>query len=69
MLDKKLIQLNLELATADYIVHSIHAFTIHAMLLILSKGILYARNSRLVNDKLVLVEVVHVKYHLGTTYI
>lgn len=52
VLDKKLICITLELATADYIVHSIHAFTIHAMLLILSKGILYARNSRLVSDKL-----------------
>ena len=52
MLDKKLICITLELATADYIVHLIHAFTIHAMLLILSKGILYARNSRLVSDKL-----------------
>jgi photosystem I P700 chlorophyll a apoprotein A1 len=32
--------------------HIIHAFTIHVALLILSKGILYARNSRLVSDKL-----------------
>ena len=32
--------------------HHIHAFTIHIALLILSKGILYARNSRLVSDKL-----------------
>ena len=52
VLDKKLICITLELATADYIVHSIHAFTIHVALLILSKGILYARNSRLVSDKL-----------------
>ena len=52
MLDKKLICITLELATADYIVHSLHAFTIHVALLILSKGILYARNSRLVSDKL-----------------
>jgi photosystem I P700 chlorophyll a apoprotein A1 len=52
VLDKKLICITLELATADYIVHSLHAFTIHVALLILSKGILYARNSRLVSDKL-----------------
>ena len=52
VLDKKLICITLELATADYIVHSLHAFTIHVALLILSKGILYARNSRLVGDKL-----------------
>ena len=31
---------------------NLHAFTIHVALLILSKGILYARNSRLVSDKL-----------------
>ena len=40
------------MGTADFIVHHIHAFTIHIALLILSKGILYARNSRLVSDKL-----------------
>jgi photosystem I P700 chlorophyll a apoprotein A1 len=40
------------LGTADFMVHHIHAFTIHVALLILSKGILYARNSRLVSDKL-----------------
>lgn len=50
--DKKLIRISQELGTADFIVHHIHAFTIHLALLILSKGILYARNSRLVSDKL-----------------
>ena len=52
MLDKKVIRITQELGTADFIVHHIHAFTIHIALLILSKGILYARNSRLVHDKL-----------------
>lgn len=52
MLDKKVIRITQELGTADFIVHHIHAFTIHVALLILSKGILYARNSRLVHDKL-----------------
>ena len=52
ILDKKLIGDRGELGTADFIVHHIHAFTIHLPLLILSKGILYARNSRLVSDKL-----------------
>ena len=33
-------------------VHHIHAFTIHVSVLILAKGLLYARNSRLVSDKL-----------------
>jgi photosystem I P700 chlorophyll a apoprotein A1 len=41
-----------ELGTADLIVHHIHAFTIHVALLIFGKGILYARNSRLMSDKL-----------------
>ena len=53
MLDKKVIRITTgqELGTADFMVHHIHAFTIHIALLILSKGILYARNSRLVSDK------------------
>ena len=52
-----------ELGTADFIVHHIHgslpsfivhhihAFTIHTALLILLKGTLYSRSSRLVSDK------------------
>lgn len=49
MLDKKIIRITQELGTADFIVHHIHAFTIHVTLLILSKGVLYARNSRFVS--------------------
>lgn len=52
ILDKKLIRITQELGTADFLVHHIHAFTIHVALLILSKGILYARSTRLVSDKL-----------------
>jgi hypothetical protein len=52
ILDRKIIRISQELGTADFIVHHIHAFTIHMTFLILSKGILYARNSRLVSDKL-----------------
>lgn len=48
---KKLIKITQELRTADFIVHHIHAFTIHIALFILLKGILYARSSRLVSDK------------------
>ncbi len=51
MLGKKVIKITQELGTADFIVHHIHAFTIHDTFLILSKGALYARNSRLVSDK------------------
>ena len=51
VVDKKVIKITQELGTADFIVTHIHAFTIHVTLLILSKGILYARNSRLVSDK------------------
>ena len=39
------------LGTADFMVHHIHAFTIHVTVLILLKGTLYARNSRLIPDK------------------
>mmetsp|Transcript_52233 Transcript_52233/g.94077 ORF Transcript_52233/g.94077 Transcript_52233/m.94077 type:complete len:592 (-) Transcript_52233:16-1791(-) len=52
VLDGKIVRMSQELGTADFIVHHVHAFTIHVTLLILLKGILYARNSRLVSDKL-----------------
>jgi photosystem I P700 chlorophyll a apoprotein A1 len=52
VLDGKLIRGTMELGTADFMVHHLHAFTIHLSLLILLKGILYARSSRLVSDKL-----------------
>ena len=41
----------ISLGTADFIVHHIHAFTIHVTVLILLKGVLYARSSRLIPDK------------------
>jgi len=49
---KKLVRMSQELRTADFMLHHIHAFTIHTTLLILLKGVLYARSSRLVSDKL-----------------
>ena len=52
MLDDKIVRITQELGTADYMVHHIHAFTIHMTVLILCKSILYARSSRLVSDKL-----------------
>jgi photosystem I P700 chlorophyll a apoprotein A1 len=39
------------LGTSDFIVHHIHAFTIHVTVLILLKGCLYARNSGLKRRK------------------
>ena len=39
------------LGTADTLVHHVHAFTIHVTALILLKGLLFARGSRLVPDK------------------
>ncbi|MGB5973359.1 MAG: photosystem I core protein PsaA [Nodosilinea sp.] len=39
------------LGTADFMVHHIHAFTIHVTVLILLKGVLFARSSRLIPDK------------------
>jgi photosystem I P700 chlorophyll a apoprotein A1 len=41
----------ISLGTADFIVHHIHAFTIHVTVLILLKGVLFARSSRLIPDK------------------
>ena len=52
VLDGKVVRCCQQLGTADFMVHHIHAFTIHVTLLILLKAILYARSSRLVSDKL-----------------
>jgi photosystem I P700 chlorophyll a apoprotein A1 len=41
----------ISLGTSDFIVHHIHAFTIHVTVLILLKGVLYSRSSRLIPDK------------------
>nr|YP_009032729.1 photosystem I P700 apoprotein A1 [Euglenaformis proxima]AGL11995.1 photosystem I P700 apoprotein A1 [Euglenaformis proxima] len=41
----------ISLGTADFMVHHIHAFTIHVTVLILLKGVLFARSSRLIPDK------------------
>jgi photosystem I P700 chlorophyll a apoprotein A1 len=47
----KVAMMPMTLGTADFMVHHIHAFTIHVTALILLKGVLYARSSRLVPDK------------------
>ena len=47
----KIAMMPISLGTADFLVHHIHAFTIHVTVLILLKGVLYARNSRLIPDK------------------
>jgi photosystem I P700 chlorophyll a apoprotein A1 len=39
------------LGTADFMIHHIHALTIHVTVLILLKGVLFARSSRLIPDK------------------
>jgi photosystem I P700 chlorophyll a apoprotein A1 len=41
----------ISLGTADFMVHHIHAFTIHVTVLILLKGVLYSRSSRVIPDK------------------
>jgi photosystem I P700 chlorophyll a apoprotein A1 len=50
-LNSKVIAMTQELGTADFMVHHIHAFNIHVTLLILLKGVLYSRTSRLISDK------------------
>jgi photosystem I P700 chlorophyll a apoprotein A1 len=47
----KVAMAHMNLGTADFLVHHIHAFTIHVTVLILLKGVLFARSSRLVPDK------------------
>jgi photosystem I P700 chlorophyll a apoprotein A1 len=51
ILGSKVALVPMTLGTADFMVHHIHAFTIHVTVLILFKGLLYARNSRLIPDK------------------
>ena len=47
----KVAMMPISLGTADFMVHHIHAFTIHVTVLILLKGTLFARSSRLIPDK------------------
>jgi len=47
----KIAMMAMKLGTADFLVHHIHAFTIHVTVLILLKGALYARSSKLIPDK------------------
>ncbi|KAK8576098.1 hypothetical protein V6N13_090577 [Hibiscus sabdariffa] len=47
----KVALLPIPLGTTDFLVHRIHAFTIHVTVLILLKGVLFARSSRLIPDK------------------
>mmetsp|Transcript_13050 Transcript_13050/g.42751 ORF Transcript_13050/g.42751 Transcript_13050/m.42751 type:complete len:732 (+) Transcript_13050:1350-3545(+) len=47
----KIAMMPIKLGTADFLVHHIHAFTIHVTVLILLKGVLFARSSRLIPDK------------------
>ena len=50
-ISNKIVMMPITLGTADFMVHHIHAFTIHVCVLILVKGFLFARNSRLIPDK------------------
>ena len=47
----KVAMMPISLGTSDFLVHHIHAFTIHVTVLILLKGVLFARSSRLIPDK------------------
>src|SRR6056297_3537085 len=47
----KIAMMPISLGTSDFLVHHIHASTIHVTVLILLKGVLYSRNSRLIPDK------------------
>jgi photosystem I P700 chlorophyll a apoprotein A1 len=47
----KIAMMPIKLGTADFMVHHIHAFTIHVTTLILLKGVLFSRSSKLIPDK------------------
>jgi photosystem I P700 chlorophyll a apoprotein A1 len=47
----KIAMMPISLGTADFLIHHIHAFTIHVTVLVLLKGVLFARSSRLIPDK------------------
>ncbi|KAB1996490.1 hypothetical protein ES319_D13G236000v1, partial [Gossypium barbadense] len=47
----KVALLPIPLGTVDFLVHHIHAFTIHVTVLILLKGVLFAHSSRFIPDK------------------
>lgn len=47
----KVAMMPISLGTADFLIHHIHAFTIHVTVLVLLKGVLFARSSRLIPDK------------------
>lgn len=47
----KVAMMPITLGTADFLIHHIHAFTIHVTVLVLLKGVLFARSSRLIPDK------------------
>lgn len=47
----KVAMMPIPLGTADFMIHHIHAFTIHVTVLVLLKGVLFARSSRLIPDK------------------
>jgi photosystem I P700 chlorophyll a apoprotein A1 len=48
----KVAMMPIALGTADFMIHHIHAFQIHVTVLILLKGFLFARSSRLIPDKM-----------------
>jgi photosystem I P700 chlorophyll a apoprotein A1 len=48
---RKVALIPIALGTADFIIHHIHAFTIHVTVLILLKGAIFSRSSRLIADK------------------
>nr|YP_009538716.1 photosystem I P700 apoprotein A1 [Lepocinclis ovum]AYQ93720.1 photosystem I P700 apoprotein A1 [Lepocinclis ovum] len=50
-INNKIAMMPITLGTADFLVHHIHAFTIHVTVLILLKGVLFSRSSRLIPDK------------------
>lgn len=54
VIGSKVVRTPVDLGSSDFLVYHIHAFTIHTTVLILVKGLLFSRSSRLISDKFIL---------------
>jgi photosystem I P700 chlorophyll a apoprotein A1 len=52
LVDGRVVRSGQNLGSSDWLVHHIHAFTLHTTLVVIYKSLAYARGSRLLPDKL-----------------
>merc|ERR1712118_545412 len=60
----KVAMMPISLGTADFLFHHIHAFTIHVTALILLKGTLFSRSSRLIPDNSISIVIFHFSWKM-----